>query len=197
MKANFWKAAFNLPVTLLTVSHQEKHTIKVRSDTKKMLHNARDVCSVFNSSKTISNKWWESLIKQAELLLKHSLQVLHIRVSLCRKRQSSLLSGSWAPPENVPATWGEVAQAKSSELHWFSLYANDSMSDNLQSHLMPFKPPDRMTTVISNAFNVPCFTHNLHSAVEGMIQLLLSFSPFMYRWGDNRLTVERKCFGWV
>lgn len=50
------RAAFNLPLMLLTVSHQEKHTIKVRSDAEKMLHNGRDVCTMFNSSKTISNK---------------------------------------------------------------------------------------------------------------------------------------------
>lgn len=92
------RAAFNLPLMLLTVSHQEKHTIKVRSDAEKMLHNGRDVCTMFNSSKTISNKRWASLIKQAELLLKHSLQVLHTHVSLRCKWQSSLLSGSRAPP---------------------------------------------------------------------------------------------------
>lgn len=92
------RAAFNLPLMLLTVSHQEKHTIKVRSDAEKMLHNVRDVCTMFNSSKTVSNKWWASLIKQAELLLKHSLQVLHTHVSLRCKWQSSLLSGRRAPP---------------------------------------------------------------------------------------------------
>lgn len=177
------RAAFNLPLILLTVSHQEKHTIKVRSDAEKMLHNTRDVCSMFNSSKTISNKWWASLIKQAELLLKHSLQVLHTHVSLRCKWQSSLLSGSRAPPlaKNVTATWGEVAQSESSVLHWFCLYANDSMSDNLQSQLMPFKPADRMTTFISETFNVSCFTHNLQSATEERTQVLLSFSLFMHR----------------
>lgn len=157
--------------------------IKVRSDTEKMLRNVRDVCSMFNSSKTISNKWWASLIKQAQLLLKHSLQVLHIHVSLRCKWHSSLLSGSRAPPppEIVTATWGEVAQSESSELHWFCLYAKDSMSDNLQSQLMPFKPPDRMTTFISDTVNTPCFTHNLQSATKEIIQVLLSFSLFMHR----------------
>lgn len=84
-------------------------------------------------------------------------------------------------PENVPATWGEVALSESSVLHWFCLYANDSMSDNLQSQLMPFKPADRMTTFISQTFNGPCFTRNLQSATEEITQVLHSFSLFIHR----------------
>lgn len=52
-----WKrAAFNPPLMLLTVSHQEKHKIKVRSGSEKMLYNVSDVCPMFNSSKSVSNK---------------------------------------------------------------------------------------------------------------------------------------------
>lgn len=52
-----WKsAAFNLPLMLLTVLHQEKQEIKVKSETEKMLYNGGDVCAMVNSSKAVSNK---------------------------------------------------------------------------------------------------------------------------------------------
>lgn len=113
--------------------------------------------------------------------------------------QVAIISLIWKlgtpPPENVTATWGEVAQSKSSEHHRFCLYANDSMSDNLQRHLMPFKPPDRMTTFISDTFSVPCFTHNLQSATEEMIQLLLSF-PYL-RTDKEKTDILKKKMFWL
>lgn len=148
-----WKrAAFNLPLMLLTVSHQEKHKIEVRSGTGKMLYNARDVCTMFNSSKSVSNKWWASLIKQAELLLKQGLQVLHIRVSLPYEWQSYLLSGSWSSPPSsklycyLGRSGTEWELCRSCQKR---LYVNDSMSDNskvnrchlsLLTEWQPFSP---------------------------------------------------------
>lgn len=63
--------------------------------------------------------------------------------------------------ENFTDTWWEEAESESSAPQRFCqkcLYANDSMSDNLQSQLLIFKPPDRMSLFISSTFNTPCFT---------------------------------------
>lgn len=45
------RAAFSLPLMLLTVRHQEKHQIKVKSAAEEMLYNGGDVCTMLNSSK--------------------------------------------------------------------------------------------------------------------------------------------------
>lgn len=87
-------------------------------------------------------------------------------------------------PGNCSATWGEVAPSERSPLHRSChkcLYVNDSMSDNLQSQPLPFKPPDRMTSFISRTFNVACFTHTPLWAIEGIIQgPVLPRSAFIY-----------------
>lgn len=91
-------------------------------------------------------------------------------------------------PENVTATWEEVAQSESSALHRFCqkcLYVNDSMSHNLQSQLMPVSPPDRTTTFISDTFNVPVWaTQSAVSNRGNDSGSFLLFDIFMCREGE-------------
>lgn len=130
------QAAFNLPLMLLTASHQEEHMIKVRSDTEKMLHKGGDVCTclIHQRPSAISDEpvWSNNQSCCWSTACKSCTYMYHSAAS--GNQLSSLEAEHPLLPENVAATWGEEAQSESSALHRFChkcLYVNDSMSDNL------------------------------------------------------------------
>lgn len=153
-----------LPLMLLTVWNREKDMIKVRSYIKKMFYYLRNVCMIFYSSKTISNKWWAGLIKQVPQMSERSLQRLHIRgITPVRvaPHPSHVQDERLFLHENFTAAWwGEAGRARAGVFYRFCqkcLYANDSMSDNLQSQLLISKPPDSMSLFILGTFNTTVF----------------------------------------
>lgn len=121
---------------LLTVWNQEKDMIKVRSYIKKMFYYLRNVCIIFYSSKTISNKWWAGLIKQLPLIEALPATIAHTwyHSGASGSRLSHVEDERLPLHENFTDTWWEEAESESSVPQQFCqkcLYANDSMSDNL------------------------------------------------------------------
>lgn len=104
------------------------------------------------------------MIKQVPQMSERSLQRLHIRgITPVRvaPHPSHVEDERLFPHENFTDTWrGEAERARAGVFYRFCqkcLYANDSMSDNLQSQLLISKPPNSMSLFILGTFNTQCF----------------------------------------
>lgn len=125
--------------------------MKVKSYIKKMFYYLRNVCIIFYSSKTISNKWWAGLIKQLPLMSKHRLQLLHIhgitpeQVALVSHVEDARLllheNFTWWEEAGERELCGPLILSEKSVCKWFSV-------GQISKYLWYLKPPDRMSSYI-------------------------------------------------